>query len=65
MKCIYLFIDIVHPVNRTGSPQGFSLNQILPSEVEYNTNIAHFTNVKHYYKHIPKVSPFGIALIKK
>ena len=35
------------------------------TEVENNTIHAHFTNVKHIYKHNPKVSPFGVALIKK
>ena len=35
-------------------------NQTNLTSVEYNTKHAHLTNVKHN----PKVSPFGIALIK-
>ena len=36
------------PVNRTGSPQDFSPNQILQKmNTNYNTKYAHFTNVKH------------------
>ena len=51
------------PVNRAGSPRGLSLNQILQKlDIQYKT----CTCYKHKtYKHNPKVSPFGIALIKK
>ena len=62
---IYLFIEGLYysPVNRTGSLQGFKLNQILQKlNTNYNTKHAHFINVKH--KQNQKASPFGIALIK-
>ena len=51
------------PVSRTGSPQGFSLVEILHKldYLEYNAKHAHYTNVKHQ----PKVISFGIALVKK
>ena len=48
-------------VNRTASHQGTKSNL---AQIDYNTKHAHFTNVKHNYKHNPKVSPFGIALVK-
>ena len=62
---IYLFIDLLkayRPVNRTGSPQGFSQVQI---SHKLNT-IQDYTLLKRKtYKHNPKVSPFGISLVKK
>ena len=62
---IYLFIYLLKAysaVNRTGSPQGFSqvLNLV---QVEYSTKHARYIKGKAY-KHNPKVSPFGIALVK-
>ena len=60
---IYYLLKALHsPVNRTGSPQGFSLHQIF-TQVEYSTKHAHLTNCKTF-KHNLKVSPFGIALIE-
>ena len=62
---VYLFIYLLKaytsPVNRTGLPQGFSLNLILHRSLIYNTKQAHFYK-RTTYKHNPKVSPFGIAL---
>ena len=49
-------------VNRTGSPQSGLHAKSNIIQVEYNAKQAHFTKVKH--KHNPKVSPFGIALVK-
>ena len=46
------------PINRTGSPQGFSQVQILHKS--YNT-LCKYKTCKHY----PITSPFGITLIKK
>ena len=54
----YYLLEAFSPVNRTGSPQGFSNL----TQVELPGKHAHYTNVKH--KHNPKVSPFGIALVK-
>ena len=34
------------------------------TQVEHNTKHAHFTSLRKTYKHNPKVSPFGIALVK-
>ena len=56
-------MKVCSPVDRTGSPQCFALNQIL-QKLKYNTKHAHFDKRKTY-QHNPKVSPFGIALIKK
>ena len=44
------------PVNRTGSPQGFSQGQI-----SHKLNTIH---KRKTYKHNFKVSPFGIALVE-
>ena len=52
------------PINRTGSPQGFSQVQFSHRLNKIQcTKHAHYTNVKQI-KHNPKVSPFGIALVK-
>ena len=52
--------------NRTGSPQGFSLVQTLHKlglpGIQYKTCTLY---KRKTYKHNPKVSPFGIALVKK
>ena len=61
--CIYL-LKAYSPVN----PHRVTSELLTKSnltEVEYNKKHAHFTNVRHIYKHKAKVSPFGIALIKK
>ena len=59
-QLLLLFVEGLYSlVNRTGSPQGFSLNQILQ---KLNT-IQHMHSLQTY-QHNPKVSLFGIALIK-
>ena len=59
---IYLFIEGVYsPVNRTGSPQGFSQVQISHKLIQYKTCTLH---ERKTYKHNPKVSRFAIALVK-
>ena len=55
----YYLLLAYSPVNRSGSPQGFSQVKFR-TQVEYNTKHAHYINVKHN----PKGSPFGIALVK-
>ena len=57
---LFYLLKAYSPVNRTESPQGFftSSNSI---QVEYNTNM----HKRKTYKQNPKVSPFGIALVKK
>ena len=62
LKVIYLYS--YSPVNRTRSPQGFSLNQILQklNSLQYKT--CTFYKRKTYKLNL-KVSPFGIAVIKK
>ena len=67
-RMIYLFIE----GSRTGSPQGFSLNQILhlQSQVRYNiffkcTFYKHKSNKTYNYKHNPKVSLFSTVVVKK
>ena len=59
---IMYLMNSYSPVNRTGSPQWLFATSNFTG-VEYNTKHAHFTNVKH--QNNPKVSPFGIALVKK
>ena len=62
---IYLFIEGLYcysPNNRTGSPQGFSLSQIL-HKLNTIQNNAHIYKRKTS-KHNTKISPFGIALVK-
>ena len=58
---IYL-LKAYRPVDRSVTSGIFTKSNL--TQVEYNTERARFTNVKHK-KHNPKVSPFGIALIKK
>ena len=63
---VYLFISLLlaySPVNRTGSPQGFSQVQISrTSWTQYKTCTLH---KRKTHQHKPKGSPFGIALVKK
>ena len=61
VNIIYLFIEGLQPSEPHRVTPGLFTKSNL-TKVEYNTKHAHFTNVKH--KHNPKVSPFGIALIK-
>ena len=51
-------LEAYSPVNRTGITSGLFTKSIL-AEVENSTKYAHFTNVKHIYKHNPKVSPLS------
>ena len=61
-KPIY-WLKAYSSVNRIGSPQGVSLNQILLKlNTKENMDIIY---KRKTYKHNPKVSPFGIALVKK
>ena len=59
---VIIIEGLYSPVNRTGSPQGFSLDEMV---YKLNTiphmHITIYTNITHY-KHDWKVSPFGIAL---
>ena len=61
MSRTYLFK--FSPVNLTGSPQGFSPNQLF-TKVEYNTKRARFTNVKHDNV-IRKLVPSVLLSLKK
>ena len=59
-----LFIDLLKAyslVNRTGSPRGFHTLKYRTSRIQYKTSTLH---TRKTYKHNPKVSPFGIALVK-
>ena len=50
---------------RTGSPQRFSPSSNV-TQAEHNTKHAHYnTNIKRSNIIYPKVSPFGISLVKK
>ena len=62
--CLY-FLTAYSPVNRTGSPQGLFTSTNLTQD-EHKAKHAHYnyTHVKHIYQHNPKVTPFGIALVK-
>ena len=52
-------------INCTGSSSGLFTSSNL-TQVEYNTKHAHYNIYKRKtYKRNPKVSPFGIALVKK
>ena len=55
------WLKVYSPVNRTGSPQGFS--QI---KISHKLNTIQNVHViyKRKYQHIPKVSTFGIVLVK-
>ena len=60
LRDLFIFIE----VNRTGSPQGFSQVQI--SHKLNTIHTKHCTlHKRKIYKYNPKVSPFGIALVKK
>ena len=69
-RLIYLFTEGVayRLVNRTGSPRGFSRVQSLhkSQNVKNIYNACTYTLYKRKtYKHNPKVSPFGSALLRK
>ena len=52
-------MKVYSPVNRSGSPQGFSLNKIW-QKLKTIQNVAHFDK-RDTYKHNPKVCPLGSA----
>ena len=62
---IYLFIEGFKP-HQPHRVTSWLFTKSNLTQIEYNTKHAHFTNLKHIYiyKHNPKVSPFGNALIK-
>ena len=57
-KCIYL-LKAFSPSTAQGRFRAY--HRFKYHIVEYDTKHAHYTNIKHN----PKVSPFGIALVKK
>ena len=61
---IYL-LKAYSPVNHTGSPQGFSQVQIKHKLNTTQNMDTIYIYKRKIYKPNPKVSPFGIALVKK
>ena len=61
---LFIYVLLAYSaVNRSRSPQGFSQIQISHTNwIEYKTCTLH---TRKTYKHNPKGSPFGIALVNK
>ena len=65
----YYLLMAYSPVNRTGSLHGFSQVQILHKSHNIKKHLTYIYKTCTFYKrkthkHNPKVSPFGIALVK-